>query len=98
MGRFSILASLLLAVGLNVQQATAQSATPATFKDPATGIILNTWSVPDRNAGGFQGAYGGMKIGMALPSTALTTDATEFIGLLVCCWVQWLRTNILDGN
>ncbi|KAH7031437.1 cellobiose dehydrogenase [Microdochium trichocladiopsis] len=84
MGRFGILASLLLAVGLNVQQTAAQGAAPATYKDPTTGIIFNTWSVPDRNVGGFGGAYGGMKIGMALPANALTVNANEFIGILEC--------------
>ncbi|KAJ1333220.1 cellobiose dehydrogenase (acceptor) [Microdochium nivale] len=84
MGRIGFLASLLLAVGLNVQQSSAQSGPPATYTDPASGVIFNTWSVPDRNAGGFSGAYGGMKIGLALPQNALTVDATEYIGILEC--------------
>lgn len=67
----------------DVQQSSAQSGPPATYTDPASGVIFNTWSVPDRNAGGFSGAYGGMKIGLALPQNALTVDATEYIGILV---------------
>jgi len=41
------------------------------YKDQASGISFNTWSVD------------GLTFGMALPSNALTTDATEFVGLLV---------------
>jgi len=41
------------------------------YTDRASGIQFNTWSVD------------GLTFGMALPSNALTTDATEFVGLLV---------------
>jgi cellobiose dehydrogenase (acceptor) len=61
----------------------AQSSTAVVYTDPKTGIKFDTWSVPDRNTG-FSGTYGGMTIGMALPSNALSTDATEYIGILTC--------------
>lgn len=57
--------------------AFAQTA-PKTFTHPDTGIIFNTWSASDSQT------KGGFTVGMALPSNALTTDATEFIGYLVC--------------
>lgn len=54
----------------------AQSATAVVYTDPATGIVFDTWTVPDAQT------EGTMTIGAALPSNALTVDATEFIGLL----------------
>ncbi|KAK1753947.1 hypothetical protein QBC47DRAFT_429380 [Echria macrotheca] len=42
------------------------------YTDPASGIVFNTWTQPD------------LTFGLALPPTALTTDATEFLGLLTC--------------
>jgi cellobiose dehydrogenase (acceptor) len=65
----------------DVQQASAQSATPVVLTDSKTGITFDTWPVPDSGTG--QATWGGLTFGMALPSDALTTDATEFIGYLV---------------
>jgi cellobiose dehydrogenase (acceptor) len=63
-----------LAASLSLQQAAAQM-TAGTYTDEATGITLNTWTA---NSGG------AFTFGMALPADALTTDATEYIGLLRC--------------
>lgn len=54
----------------------AQTA-PNTFTHPGTGIVFNTWSASTAQT------QGGFTLGMALPSNALTTDASEFIGYLV---------------
>lgn len=43
----------------------------AVYTDKGTGIVFNTWSPGD------------VTLGMALPANSLTTDATEFIGMLV---------------
>ncbi|KAI0445879.1 fungal cellulose binding domain-containing protein [Xylaria telfairii] len=85
MGRFGSLVALLLTASLNVQLCLGQSSTPTVYKDSNTGITFDTWIVPD-TAKGASGTttWGGMTIGMALPSNALTTDATEFIGYLQC--------------
>jgi cellobiose dehydrogenase (acceptor) len=45
--------------------------------DPGTGIVFDTWPVPS------SATAGGLTFGVALPSNALTVDATEFIGYLV---------------
>lgn len=55
----------------------AQSGTPVAYTDPDTDITFDTWTVPGTLA------EGGFTFGVALPSDALTTDATEFIGYLV---------------
>lgn len=49
--------------------------TAGTYTDEATGIKLNTWEATSGAAFTF---------GLALPADALTKDATEYIGLLVC--------------
>jgi cellobiose dehydrogenase (acceptor) len=54
-----------------------QSSTPSTLTDPQTGIVFNTWSASTAQT------PGGLTFGFAMPSNALTTDATEFIGYLV---------------
>ncbi|KAL5601056.1 hypothetical protein BROUX41_005885 [Berkeleyomyces rouxiae] len=56
----------------------AQSTPATTFTDTATGIVFNTWDIPSTQT------QGGLTLGMALPSDALTTDANEFIGILKC--------------
>ncbi|KAJ5185980.1 Cellobiose dehydrogenase cytochrome [Penicillium cf. griseofulvum] len=56
----------------------AQSGTPMAYTDPDTGITFDTWTVSETLS------KGGFTFGMALPSDALTTDATEFIGYLLC--------------
>lgn len=58
----------------------AQNNAPNTFTDPDSGIVFNSWGIAD---GGAQ-TKGGFTFGVALPSDALTTDAEEFIGYLVC--------------
>ncbi|KAI0106155.1 fungal cellulose binding domain-containing protein [Nemania sp. FL0031] len=85
MGRFGFLSTLLLTASLNVQLCLGQSSTATVFTDSKTGITFDTWIVPD-TATGAAGTttWGGMTIGLALPETALTTDATEFIGYLQC--------------
>ncbi|KAK5662691.1 hypothetical protein OQA88_8607 [Cercophora sp. LCS_1] len=42
------------------------------YTDRASGITFNTWPLP------------GLTFGMTLPANGLTTDATEFLGLLTC--------------
>ncbi|KAI1394791.1 carbohydrate-binding module family 1 protein [Hypoxylon fuscum] len=85
MGRFGPIGALLLAVSLNVQQCLGQSGTPTLYTDSNTGIIFDTWTVPDKADGGSGvSATGGLTFGVALPENALTVDATEFIGYLKC--------------
>ena len=48
------------------------------YTDPETGIIFDTWSASSTQT------KGGLTMGFAMPEDALETDATEFIGLLVC--------------
>lgn len=48
------------------------------YTDPDTGITFDTWTVSETLS------KGGFTFGIALPSDALTTDASEFIGYLVC--------------
>ncbi|KAI1197995.1 fungal cellulose binding domain-containing protein [Nemania serpens] len=85
MGRFGFLSTLLLTASLNVQLCLGQDSTPTIYTDSKTGIVFNTWIVPD-TASGAPGVttWGGMTMGVALPQNALTTDATEFIGYLSC--------------
>ncbi|EAQ84608.1 hypothetical protein CHGG_08622 [Chaetomium globosum CBS 148.51] len=63
-----------LAASLSLQQCAAQM-TAGTYTDEKTGITFNTWEATSGAAFTF---------GMALPADALTTDATEYIGLLRC--------------
>ncbi|KAM7188670.1 cellobiose dehydrogenase [Naviculisporaceae sp. PSN 640] len=70
----------LAAVASLLPAALGQSSTPETWSDPATGIVFNTWGIPN---GGPQ-TQGGFKFGVALPENALTVDANEFIGYLEC--------------
>jgi cellobiose dehydrogenase (acceptor) len=49
--------------------------TAGSYTDSETGIALKTWTATSGSAFTF---------GMALPADALTKDATEYIGLLVC--------------
>ncbi|KAI5919802.1 cellobiose dehydrogenase [Camillea tinctor] len=85
MARLNLLTTLLLAAGLNLQPCLGQSGTPTVFTDPDTGIIFDTWTVPDRSKGATGVAtYGGLTFGLALPQDALSTDADEFIGYLQC--------------
>ncbi|KAL2755480.1 carbohydrate-binding module family 1 protein [Sodiomyces alcalophilus JCM 7366] len=63
-------ATLLSAFSL-LNGAMAQIATPWTHPD--SGIVYNTWTTSS-----------GMTFGMALPSDALTNDATEYIGYYSC--------------
>ncbi|KAK3321309.1 hypothetical protein B0T19DRAFT_445081 [Cercophora scortea] len=51
----------------------AQDDGPANYTDKASGIVFNTWR-PTKD----------LTFGMALPASALTVDATEFIGILTC--------------
>lgn len=53
--------------------------TEGSYTDPDTGIEFKTWSTSG-NAAPFT-------FGLALPGDALTNDATEYIGLLVCRFV-----------
>ncbi|KAI0201939.1 cellobiose dehydrogenase [Astrocystis sublimbata] len=59
-----------LAVAASLRTCFAQD--PVSYTDPDTAIEFGTWE------------QGDMTIGMALPGDALTTDATEYIGLLKC--------------
>jgi cellobiose dehydrogenase (acceptor) len=51
------------------------------YKDPDTGIVFDTWTASDKVTNG------GLTIGLALPSDALKTDASEFIGYLVRTYI-----------
>jgi cellobiose dehydrogenase (acceptor) len=55
----------------------SQSSTPVPYTDATTGITFDTWSATTSQT------TGGMTWGMVFPSTALSTDASEFIGILV---------------
>lgn len=57
--------------------ALAQDPVPKVYKEPKSEISFNTWNVPGSSG------TGGLTFGMALPSTALKHDATEFLGYLV---------------
>ncbi|AEO69014.1 7e45c51e-662f-416f-b7f7-870b6473ba8f [Thermothielavioides terrestris] len=70
----------LAAAASFVPSALAQNSVPVTFTDPSTGIVFNSWGLPNGSAE----TQGGYTFGVALPSNALTTDATEFIGYLQC--------------
>ncbi|KAF5861547.1 hypothetical protein ETB97_012796 [Aspergillus alliaceus] len=72
-----LLASFLTASTV-LQTCWAQSGVPETYTDSETGITFDTWSAPAGTGNG------GLVFGVALPATALTTDATEFIGYLKC--------------
>ncbi|CAJ2514064.1 Uu.00g021830.m01.CDS01 [Anthostomella pinea] len=85
MGRLNPFTALLLAAGLYVPQCLGQSSTPTVYTDSGTGIVFDTWTVPDTAAGGTGvSTWGGLTFGVALPADALTTDADEFIGILQC--------------
>ncbi|KAI1097721.1 carbohydrate-binding module family 1 protein [Jackrogersella minutella] len=86
MGRFvHLIPLLLLTVGLNVQQCVGQNSTPTLYTDNDTGIIFDTWIVPDTADGASSGAIlGGLTFGVALPENGLTANATEFIGYIKC--------------
>ncbi|KAK3369187.1 cellobiose dehydrogenase-like protein [Lasiosphaeria ovina] len=74
-----ILGALVVAASF-VPFVFSQANTAVKYTDSATGIIFDTWPVPN---GGSQ-TQGGFTFGVALPSDALTTDASEFIGYLQC--------------
>ncbi|KAJ5425390.1 hypothetical protein N7465_000460 [Penicillium sp. CMV-2018d] len=66
------------AVTLFLSTSVAQSGTPVAYTDPDTDITFDTWTVSETLS------KGGFTFGIALPSDALTTDASEFIGYLLC--------------
>ncbi|KAI0440680.1 cellobiose dehydrogenase [Xylaria telfairii] len=66
----SRITTAVLAVAASFRTCLAQE--PVSYTDPDTGIEFGTWQ------------QGDMTIGMTLPSDALTTDATEYVGLLKC--------------
>ncbi|KAI1336375.1 fungal cellulose binding domain-containing protein [Xylariaceae sp. FL0016] len=79
------LVTLLLVAGLNIQPSWGQSSTPTVYTDTETGIIFDTWIVPDTAIGATgTSTWGGLTFGLALPEDALETDADEFIGFLQC--------------
>ncbi|KAL5361221.1 hypothetical protein BJX96DRAFT_185209 [Aspergillus floccosus] len=78
MGFFVRLFGTLLAASTVLQPCLGQSGTPVVYTHPDTGIVFDTWKVPAGTV------TKGMTFGVALPSDALTTDATEFIGYLEC--------------
>ncbi|ROV99124.1 hypothetical protein VMCG_06665 [Cytospora schulzeri] len=77
MGIFSRVSLLALTVVSFFEPTWAQSATAVVYTDPTTGIVFDSWTVPQSETNGT------WTFGAALPSDALTTDATEFIGYLV---------------
>ncbi|KAH8690468.1 hypothetical protein BGW36DRAFT_432270 [Talaromyces proteolyticus] len=60
------------------QRCLGQTSTPVVYKDPDTGIVFDTWTASDKVTNS------GLTLGLALPSNALKTDASEFIGYLQC--------------
>lgn len=56
----------------------SQNSQPTVYREPVTGINFNTWNVLGSSG------TGGLTFGMALPSTAMKSDATEVLGYLVC--------------
>lgn len=82
MGRVSRILGALAAVAF-LPSALAQNNAPNTITDSESGIVFNTWGVPQDSAQ----SKGGWTFGVALPSNALSTDATEFIGYLVSLFV-----------
>ncbi|KAH6613732.1 cellobiose dehydrogenase [Chaetomium sp. MPI-SDFR-AT-0129] len=71
---FSRIGATALAVSASLQQCAAQM-TAGTYTDEATGISFKTWTAT---------SGGAFTFGIALPSDALTTDATEYLGYLSC--------------
>lgn len=78
MGSFSRFSLLALAAVPFFKPTWAQSATAVVYTEPNTGIVFDTWTVPQSSTNGT------WTFGAALPEDALTTDATEFIGYLQC--------------
>ncbi|KAL2127940.1 hypothetical protein VTI74DRAFT_9945 [Chaetomium olivicolor] len=70
----SRIGAAVLAASLCLHQCLAQM-TEGSYTDPETGIKLKTWSATEGAPYTF---------GLALPSDALTKNATEYIGLLRC--------------
>ncbi|KAI1756363.1 cellobiose dehydrogenase [Xylaria castorea] len=66
----SRITTAVLAVAASIRPCLAQE--PVSYTDPDTGIEFGTWPEGD------------MTIGLALPGDALTTDATEYVGILKC--------------
>ncbi|KAH8883569.1 CBD9-like protein, partial [Thozetella sp. PMI_491] len=56
-----------------------QEATVGTYTDAKSGIKFTTWTPPPTDSGN-----AGYTFGLVLPGNALTTNATEYIGLLRC--------------
>uniref|UniRef100_A0A8H7NMC7 Glucose-methanol-choline oxidoreductase N-terminal domain-containing protein n=1 Tax=Bionectria ochroleuca TaxID=29856 RepID=A0A8H7NMC7_BIOOC len=65
------ISSLLLALASFSQNVLGQRA-PSTYTDSDTGIVFDTWT------------ESGLTFGFALPTGALQTDASEYIGYLRC--------------
>ncbi|GFF94128.1 cellobiose dehydrogenase [Aspergillus udagawae] len=80
------LSAAFFAVSILLEPCLGQSSTPVVYTDPGTGITFDTWTVPTSQTAG------GLTFGVALPSTALTTDATEFIGYLQCASTDATKT------
>ncbi|KAI1274609.1 cellobiose dehydrogenase [Xylaria sp. FL0933] len=66
----SRIATAVLAAAASIRTCLAQD--PVPYTDPDTKIEFGTWQ------------QGDMTIGLSLPGDALTTDATEFVGILKC--------------
>ncbi|KAI0514464.1 cellobiose dehydrogenase [Xylaria bambusicola] len=66
----SRIATAVLAAAATIRTCLAQD--PVSYTDPDSKIEFGTWQ------------QGDMTIGLSLPSDALTTDATEFVGYLKC--------------
>ncbi|KAI1302054.1 cellobiose dehydrogenase [Xylaria venustula] len=64
------IATAVVAAAAAIRTCLAQD--PVPYTDPDTKIQFGTWEEGD------------MTIGLSLPSDALTTDATEFVGILKC--------------
>ncbi|KAE8153816.1 hypothetical protein BDV25DRAFT_136566 [Aspergillus avenaceus] len=71
-----LLAAFVAATILSISYAQNPEAT--VYTDPGTGIIFDTWNIQGNSKAG------GLTFGMALPETALESDASELIGYLNC--------------
>ena len=57
-----------------------------TYVEPTTGANFTTWTAEPNSNGD-----GGITLGIALPSDAAETDATEYIGYLVRLPLQYMN-------
>ncbi|KAL4784338.1 hypothetical protein BJX76DRAFT_357184 [Aspergillus varians] len=74
--KLALIVSTIATTLLSTSHAQAPNGTP--YTDPTTNISFSTWDIPKSSGAG------PLTFGLALPTSALETDATEFIGYLQC--------------